>query len=135
MPKTNRTDCPDCASFSRRDFLKTTVGTAAAASAAGVITVLPRTTPAAADAAQQPETLVAALYKTLTEEQKKVVAFPFDHPLRHKVDNNWFITKKHMTELFDKDQQALIRDIFMGMHSPEYAESVMKQVEHDNKSI
>jgi hypothetical protein len=33
---------------------------------------------------------------------------------------------------FNKDQQALIRDIFMGLHSPEYAETVMKQVIHDS---
>src|SRR4051812_48612051 len=109
MPKdTNRT-CPDCVP-SRRDFLKTTVATAAAASAAatGIITVLPRSAPAAA-VASQPETLVAALYKTLTDAQKKVIAFPFDHDLRQKINNNWFITDKPIKELFDKDQQAIIR--------------------------
>src|SRR5258705_2963524 len=138
--KNNRTSCPDCDSLTRRDFLKTTVGTVAVASAtaAGIITVTPRSAYAAAAsssslaAASQPETLVAALYKTLTEEQKKVVAFPFDHPLRQKVDNNWFITKKGIKELLKPDQQAMVRDIFNGMHSPEYAEKVMKQVEHDN---
>src|SRR5437773_657651 len=94
--KTNRTSCPDCDSPSRRDFLKTTVGTVAVASAtaAGIITVTPRSTYAAEAsssiaAASQPETLVAALYKTLTEDQKKIVAFPFDHPLRREVNNNW----------------------------------------------
>src|SRR5258705_8443976 len=102
MPKTNRTDCPDCASPTRRDFLKTSVGAVAAASAASVITVLPRSASAISVAAQ-PETLVASLYKTLTEEQKKIIAFPFDHPLRHKIDNNWFITKKHMTELLHRE--------------------------------
>src|SRR3954452_7750036 len=93
--KTNRTSCPDCDSLTRRDFLKTTVGTVAVASAtaAGIIAVTPRSAYAAAASsslasASQPETLVAALYKTLTEEQKKTVAFPFDHPLRKHVDNN-----------------------------------------------
>jgi len=138
--KTSRTSCPDCDSPTRRDFLKTTVGTVAVASAtaAGIITVTPRSSYAAAAsssslaAASQPETLVAALYKTLTEEQKKIVAFPFDHPLRREVNNNWFITKKGIKELLNPDQQAMVRDIFNGMHSPEYAEKVMKQVEHDN---
>src|SRR5438874_9187299 len=139
-PKTSRTSCPDCDSFSRREFLKTTVGTVAVASAtaAGIITVTPRSSFAAAASssslttASQPETLVASLYKTLTEEQKKIVAFPFDHSLRRQVNNNWFITKKGIKELLNPDQQAMVRDIFNGMHSPEYAEKVMKQVEHDN---
>ena len=35
-------------------------------------------------AAAQPksETLAASLYKSLTEEQKKLICFDFDHPLR-----------------------------------------------------
>src|SRR5947207_5312099 len=100
--KTNHTSCPDCDSPSRREFLKTTVGTVAVASAtaAGIITVTPRSSYAAAAsssslaAASQPETLVAALYKTLTEEQRKIVAFPFEHPLRREVNNQRFITEK-----------------------------------------
>src|SRR5438045_5947026 len=84
--KTKRTSCPDCDSLTRRDFLKTTVGTVAVASApaAGIITVTSRASFAAEASASlatasKPETLVAALYKTLTEEQKKTVAFQFDH--------------------------------------------------------
>src|SRR5206468_5945922 len=30
------------------------------------------------------------------------------------------------------DQQAMIKEIFLGLHSPEYAETVLKQVEHDS---
>jgi len=59
------------------------------------------------------------------------VVFPFDHPLRSKVDNNWHITKQKVADFFTPDQQAMIREIFLKMHSPEYAERVMKQVEHD----
>jgi len=33
---------------------------------------------------------------------------------------------------FTKDQQQLLRDIFHGLHSEEYAGRVMQQVEHDN---
>ena len=79
----------------------------------------------------QPETLVTTLYKSLTEEQRKAVAFPFDHPLRSKVDNNWHIVDKKLN-FYTRDQQQMIREIFMGMHSPEYAETVMKQVVHDS---
>src|SRR5262249_54018114 len=57
--------------------------------------------------------------------------FPFDHPLRSKVDNNWQITDKKLAEFFNHDQQAMVREIFNGLHSPEYAERVWQQVEHD----
>src|SRR5205085_8889907 len=77
------------------------------------------------------ETLVTTLYRSLSEEQKKTIVFPFDHPLRSKVDNNWHITKQRVGKDFTPDQQAMIREIFMKMHSPEYAEKVFKQVEHD----
>lgn len=80
----------------------------------------------------KPETLVATLYKGLTEEQREKVVFPFDHPLRSKVDNNWNIVEETLDKFFNKDQQALVREIFMGIHSPEYAETVFNQVEHDS---
>ena len=77
------------------------------------------------------ETLVTTLYQSLTEAQRQSVVFPFDHPLRSKVDNNWHITKQRVGKDFTPDQQAMIREIFLKMHSPEYADRVMKQVEHD----
>src|SRR4051812_19210578 len=135
--------CSDCDSVSRRGFLKTTVGSAAAiaAASAGVLGVagLSRNLMGEeAVAAVKPtsETLVAQLYKSLKAEQRKSICFPFDHPLRSDVDNNWFIIKdKRVKDSYDKDQQALIRDIFMSMHSEEYAPRVMEQVEPDNKDI
>jgi hypothetical protein len=78
------------------------------------------------------ETLVKTLHQSLTEEQRKVTCFPFDHPLRSKVDNNWHITDKTVKDFFTKDQQQMIREIFLGLHSPEYADTVWKQVEHDS---
>jgi hypothetical protein len=47
------------------------------------------------------------------------------------VDNNWHITKQRVGKDFTPDQQAMIREIFLKMHSPEYAQRVMQQVEHD----
>src|SRR5690349_11741356 len=112
--------CPDCGSYSRREFLKTTLaGTAAAATA---VPLIGRAAGESANA--RSETLVSTLYGTLNEEQRKAVCFPFDHPLRSKVDNNWHITDKTLTAFFNKDQQAMIREIFVGLHSPEYAERV-----------
>ena len=119
--------CPDCEPLSRRDFLKST----AAVTVASAVSL-----PAAAVAARKPpppaETMVAALYKTLRPEQRAVVAFPFEHELRHEVEANWRITDQGIGKLFDADQQEMIRQIFLSIHSPEYATQVLEQVEHDN---
>jgi hypothetical protein len=121
--------CSDCDGFSRRDFLKTSIATAAASGLAGV-PIIGR----AAEAVARPasETLVATLYKSLNEEQRKALCFSFDHPLRTEVDNNWHIVEKTIGAFLNKDQQQMVREIFLGLHSPEYAEKVMQQVIHDS---
>ena len=77
------------------------------------------------------ETLVQSLHKTLSEEQRKELCFPFEHPLRSKINNNWQIVKPELRNFFTKDQQALVKEIFLGLHSEEYAEMVYEQVEED----
>src|SRR5947209_17729006 len=116
--------CPDCGGASRRDFLKHTIGGIAAAGAvsSGLLSVVGPSRRAMAAAPITPagaasETLVAQLYKSLTDDQKKIICFPFDHALRLKVDNNWHIIKDPITKVFDKDQQALVRDIFRDIPS------------------
>ncbi len=128
--------CPDCSqsgSIDRRKFLKTTAVAGAMAASSGLL--LPADARAADKAAaqSQPETLVKQLFGSLTDQQKKAVAFPFDHELRSKIDNNWFITKSRVGKDFNADQQQLILDIFKGLHSDEYVDEVLKQVEHDNR--
>ncbi len=85
-------------------------------------------------AAEQPdaETLVAQLYKSLTDEQRKTICFPFEHELRSKVDNNWMIVKQSIASVLTKDQQDLVKQIFLGIHSEEYADKVYSQVVHDS---
>lgn len=131
-PKHPFSNCDCCRpdDLSRRDFLKTTLTGLAAAGSAGLPLMAGEPAPPAASAANS-ETLVTTLYRSLTEEQKKNVVFPFDHPLRSKVDNNWHIVKQRVGTDFTADQQAMIREIFLKMHSPEYAEKVFRQVEHD----
>jgi hypothetical protein len=126
-----RISCPECdGGYSRREFLKTGLGGLAAVSAGGL--ALPGGAFAHPTPQSKSETLVAALYKTLSDVQREAVCRPFDDPLRLKVDNNWHINAKTVEEFYTKDQQQMIREIFLGLHSPEYAERVMKQVEHDN---
>ncbi len=114
--------CGDC---NRRDFLKLATGSALA-SALPLSSAWAEPTPQSSS-----ETLVATLYKSLNEEQKKTLCFVFDHKLREKVDNNWMINKAQ-TQMLNKDQQAMVKEIFMKMHSPEYADRVFDQVVHDS---
>lgn len=139
--------CPECQPVSRRDFLKTTAAGVAGVAAAGAglagLSALPRNVsageagtlanPAAASGAAAAESLVAQFYKTLSDEQKKIMCFAFDHPLRSKVDNNWFIIDKPMKQLLKPEQQEMVRDIFLDLHSDEYAGQVLHQVDDDNK--
>ena len=112
---------------SRRTFLHTTVaGVAAGAIAPRILTAAEAAAPAGS-----PETLVATLYKSLNDDQRAKLCFAFDHPLRSKVDNNWHIVKHTIGEVLTADQQSMVRDIFRGMHSEEYADRVFNQVEHD----
>ena len=115
---------------SRREFLKTGLGGLAAVSAGGII--LPGIGSAAPTPGSKSETLAATFFKSLSEEQHAAICHPFDDPLRLKVENNWHINDKKLSAFYSKDQQQMVREIFLGLHSAEYAEQVMKQVEHDN---
>lgn len=81
------------------------------------------------------ETLVATLYKSLSEEQKGTVVLPFDHPLRSKVDNNWFVTSARVGKFFNADQQAMIREIFRGLHNPDFADKAERQIQEDGAGL
>ena len=84
--------CPGCEGVERRQFLKASVmaGAAVAASSAlpriVVLENLHASPMKAAAKAASSETLVAALYKSLSEPQRQAVAFEFNHPLRSKID-------------------------------------------------
>lgn len=103
--------------LNRREFL----GGAALAAAAA---------PPAAGSSR-PESLVAQLYSSLNEEQKRRLVFPFDHPLRSKVDNNWHIVDARIGAAFNPGQQALVRDIYRGLHSPEFVDRAVKRLDDD----
>lgn len=124
-------NCSDCATdVSRRHFLRTAAVAVAAAGTAPILPAFAKSIEAVKKS--DSETLVTTLYKSLNEAQRKELCFPFDHKLRLKVDNNWHITSKGIANALDADQQAMVKEIFMGLHSAEYAETVYKQVEHDS---
>ncbi|MCA9085636.1 MAG: DUF3500 domain-containing protein [Planctomycetaceae bacterium] len=126
----SRAFASDLLNTSRRDFLKA----AAAGLAVTGFCGQPVRLSAEDNVSKTAETLVAQFYKSLTDQQKSMMAFDFDHPLRQDVDNNWHITKAILGDHFTPEQRSLVRDIFNGLHSEEYAETVMRQVEHDNRN-
>src|SRR5690349_19977359 len=123
--------CNSIPSISRRSFIKSAVTGLAAASAAPVPLLAGEKYKGPVIKPGSSETLVTTLYQSLTGAQKQAMVFPFDHPLRSNVDNNWHITPQRVGKDFTPDQQAMIREIFLKMHSPEYAQRVLQQVVHD----
>jgi hypothetical protein len=119
--------------LSRRDFLRTVSGAAIAATA-GSLPLFATPARAAAPQGGSPETLVKVLYESLTPAQRTVCAFPWDHALRSRVENNWEITKLHVADL-KSDQQEMVREIFRQVHSDEYHPKVLQQLKDDAGGI
>ncbi|MDX2035531.1 MAG: DUF3500 domain-containing protein [Isosphaeraceae bacterium] len=76
------------------------------------------------------ETAVARFYTTLTPAQKKLICFPFNHPKRRMVNNNWKIVEPSIDDL-SKEQQALCEEIFKNLCSEEGYERFSKQMSDD----
>ena len=84
------------------------------------------------------ETAVKGLFESLTDDQKKVVCFDWNHTekqrglLRTHVSNNWQITKPTIQgEFYTKKQQDLIHEIFKGMINPQWYPKFLKQLKED----
>jgi hypothetical protein len=112
--------------INRRSFLQQAALSAAALASPAA--------PSLIRAAEMPksETLVKTFYGTLTEAQKTALVFSFDDPLRSKISNNWHITGQRIGAFLSADQNAMVREIFLNLHSEEYRDKVMAQVEHDS---
>src|SRR5260221_7844355 len=83
------------------------------------------------------ESLVKRLYDLLTPAQKEEICFAWDYTddrglLRTRVSNNWNITDVSKLNIagsfFSKDQQDLIREIFLGLYNPDWHERIFKQL-------
>ena len=131
-------ECAFCTPVSRRDFVRT-IGAGALASA---VPIIGGTTTARAATARVPvqagptpkstaETAVARFYKSMTPEQRKILAFPFDDPLRKRVGNNWAIVKPSISEL-TPEQQSICREIMKNLCSEDGYERFMKQMDDDD---
>jgi len=125
-------DCPDCDAgdgVSRREFVRKVTGVALAGGLLPLAGVSRRAV-AAPSPSSSAETAVKRFYDSLSDEQRKAICFPFDDPLRTKINANWAITKPKVDE-YTKKQQALIDEIFRGVVSPEGYDRFQKQMEDD----
>jgi hypothetical protein len=142
MEKAKKVECPDCgevveveAGVDRRGFLRT-VGAAAAATALPLWAV-PRVE-AAPTPDSKAEKLVKTLYERLSDSQKKVVCFDWDHKdsrglLRTHVSNNWQITKPAVdSEFYTKEQRELVYEIFKSVFNPDWHRRLLKQLRDDS---
>ena len=117
-------------SVSRRSFVK-------AVAAASSLAVIPGRSlsaglfagPTSSSAA---ETAVSEFFKSLTDDQKKVLCFPFDHDLRHRISANWHVTKPTLGEQFyTSPQREMISRIVKGLCSEEGHERITRQMDED----
>ena len=122
-----------CLTLSRRDLLRTL----GAGVLAGSVPLIGRTATAAAGQAkvgpspsELAETAVARFHASLSKAQREQICFPFDHPLRSVVKNNWEIVKPSISDL-NKEQQALCHEIMKGLCSEDGLERFTKQMEDD----
>lgn len=132
MSDTKKILCPGCEpEVTRRDFVKMIGGTAVAAGALPLVTV-PHSAVAAPTTKSDAETAVKRFYKTLSDEQRKVICLPFEHELRNKISANWAVTKPEIKDDFYSDaQRKLIDEIFRSVTSEDGYERFQKQMNED----
>ena len=73
------------------------------------------------------ETAVARFYDSLKGDQKAQICFPFDHPLRSQVHNNWAIVKPTIGDL-NPEQQALCKEVFKNLCSDDGHDRFLRQM-------
>ncbi|WP_435009091.1 DUF3500 domain-containing protein [Tundrisphaera lichenicola] len=119
---------------SRRNFVKTVGSAALAVTSPLILPSWARADESASVVGPTPkapaETAVSRFFATLKDEQRKEICFPFDHPKRSEVQNNWAIVKPSIDDM-TTEQQALCQEIFKGLCSDEGYERFTKQMDDD----
>jgi len=122
--------CSDCTAVNRRSFVRTIAG-------ASALTLLaPRALYAGLysgpSLTSASETAVSEFFKSLSDEQKKTLCFPFEHELRHRISANWHVTEPTLGESFyTSPQREMISRIVKGLCSEEGHERMQKQMDDD----
>ncbi|SFJ47666.1 DUF3500 domain-containing protein [Planctomicrobium piriforme] len=133
MRRPVRSKCEMCDSdVTRRHFLQQ-IGSAAAAVGTLSLGVPFAGAYAAPSRSSQAETAAQKLYETLSPTQRAQICLPFDHPLRLKINANWAVTQPAIHESFyNKEQQALIAEVFKGITSEQGHARFLEQMEYDD---
>jgi hypothetical protein len=136
MNRKRPSTCPECdSSFDRRTFIQAVGGMALAGAAAPILTHsgIAQAAPTTSSAA---ESAVGRLFTSLSDKQKEMICFPFDHELRKKISANWHITKPTISsDFYSKDQQRIVDEIVRNVTSPDGYERLQKQTEYDDGGI
>lgn len=118
------------AGISRRDFVKAIGAAALVGSGRVESTLADGPKPVGPSPSAPAETAVARFYKTLTKDQKSQICFPFDHPKRSQVNNNWKIVEPTIGDM-NQEQQALCGEIFKALCSEDGYERFQRQMKDD----
>ncbi|MCS7468480.1 DUF3500 domain-containing protein [Stieleria sp. ICT_E10.1] len=114
----------------RRDFVKLGGAVAAGVASAGLFD--PRFAHSATSKTSA-ETVVAELYASLSEKQKKAIWRPFDHQARRRINPNWHVTDVVIgDDLFSKQQQTLIDQIVRNITSKDGYDRLIQQMDEDD---
>ncbi len=126
------TECSECPeSVGRRGFVKTVGAAAVAAGTAGLFMPSGSTAGPKKKVAPAEET-VKELYESLSDSQRKQVAFGFGHQLRTRINPNWAITGPEIdSDFYSKAQQELIDRIVRGVTSEDGYERTIMQMNDD----
>lgn len=90
------------------------------------------------DAKQSPaDTLVTEFYDSLNEDQLLSICFPFNHPLRHRVNANWHVTRRRIgdSDFYSNAQLDLVKKIVKSITSEEGYERLTQQMDEDSGGI
>ncbi len=143
----DRRTCPCCddesislePTIDRRGFLRTAGVAAAAAAGLAGATASARPLIQVASAATEEkakekvaEDFVKLFHESLDGKQREALCFPFDHPLRKTVKNNWHITPQRMGEFLKPDQLELCRHILKGITTEDGYERFQKSMKDDD---
>ncbi|PAY16240.1 hypothetical protein CKO51_27675 [Rhodopirellula sp. SM50] len=114
----------------RRDFVKLGGAVAAGVASAGLFD--PRFAHAATSQTSA-ETVVAELYASLSDKQKKAIWRPFDHQARRRINPNWHVTDVVIgDDLFSKKQRTLIDQIVRNITSKDGYDRLIQQMDEDD---
>jgi hypothetical protein len=115
--------------LARRSFLQAGCASLAAAS-------IPSGLFAAPSPKSTAETVVAELYASLTDAQKKEICHDFADPKRDRVNANWHVTKPLIdNEFYSDTQRAMIEKIVRNVTSEEGFKRLTDQMEYDDGGL